>query len=75
MWQALSSLFSPARSPASGAKLYCFHCQEVMSVRQVVTVRFDGAERQVCCHGCAAVLATVQENGLSQQYWAARHAS
>ncbi len=73
MWQAISSLFSPARSPASGVKLYCFHCQAPMTARQVVTVQFDGAERQVCCHGCAAVLTTLQENGLCQSYRAARN--
>ena len=75
MWQALSSLFYPSRQPAAGVKLHCFHCQEVMSARQVVPVRFDGAERQVCCHGCAAVLTTLQENGLCKQYWVARHGS
>jgi hypothetical protein len=71
MWQTLSALFSPSRRAPAGAALRCFHCFEPMSARQVIKTAFDGAERLVCCHGCAAVLRTVEENGLCQPYWAA----
>jgi hypothetical protein len=74
MWSILPSLPNLSRLfPARAARLRCFHCDESMSQAQSVAQLFDGSERQVCCHGCAAVLDTVQQNGLVAQYWAARH--
>ncbi len=29
---------------------------------------FNGASYPVCCHGCLAVLKTIERNGLTQQY-------
>lgn len=80
MWQAFSALFSPARrtlDPAGGLppekRLYhCFHCNETMRQHQIVRIPFAGSEREVCCHGCAAVLTTLEQNGLAAQYLARR---
>jgi hypothetical protein len=80
MWQAFSALFSPSRrtlDPAGSVPpekhlLHCFHCQETMRANQIVRVPFAGSEREVCCHGCAAVLRTLEHNGLGAQYLARR---
>ena len=50
-------------------KVCCFHCGDYVSQRRVVRCDFDGASRELCCHGCAAVLRMVEENGLTSQYW------
>jgi hypothetical protein len=49
-------------------KLPCFHCGELVKHRRAVHVQFDGASRIVCCHGCAAILKTVEQMGMLQQY-------
>ncbi len=55
------------QAPAS-EKLPCFHCGELVKRRRAVLVPFDGASRIVCCHGCAAILKTVEQMGMLQQY-------
>ncbi|WP_338845331.1 heavy metal translocating P-type ATPase metal-binding domain-containing protein [Massilia sp. W12] len=51
----------------------CFHCGD--PVRQAVQLHFAGANRLLCCHGCAAVLTAVQAAGQEQAYLAHKNAS
>lgn len=57
-----------ARQSAASEKLPCFHCGELVRRRRAVYAQFDGASRVVCCHGCAAILKTVEQMGMTQQY-------
>lgn len=66
----LTSLIGGKRAgqtPAS-EKLPCFHCGDLVKRRRAVHVQFDGAARIVCCHGCEAILKTVEQMGMQQQY-------
>ena len=65
---ALIAMF--ARSAATNPKIACFHCGEPVRQKRVVQVVFDGVGRDVCCHGCAAILSTVEQMGQSEQYLA-----
>lgn len=70
MLRWLTSLIGGDRAgqlPAS-EKLPCFHCGDLVKRRHAVDVQFDGAARTVCCHGCAAILKTVEQMGMVQQY-------
>lgn len=53
-------------------KILCFHCEESMRKDNALMAVFNGASHPVCCHGCLAVLQTIERNGLIQQYLAAR---
>jgi len=55
---------------AANPKVACFHCGELVRKKRVVPVVFDGIRRDVCCHGCAAILSTVEQLGQSEQYLA-----
>lgn len=44
----------------------CFHCGE--PIYQLVTLEFAGQTRHLCCHGCQAVLQTIQESGQTGAY-------
>jgi hypothetical protein len=55
---------------ATNPKIACFHCGELVRKKRVVPVIFDGICRDVCCHGCAAILSTVEQLGQSEQYLA-----
>jgi len=46
----------------------CYHCGEQVAVRSVVKMLFDGKQRDLCCHGCEAVLLMVEANGLTSDY-------
>ncbi|WP_369123423.1 heavy metal translocating P-type ATPase metal-binding domain-containing protein [Undibacterium fentianense] len=46
----------------------CYHCGESMRVEGALTVNFQHVLRPVCCHGCLAVLNTIQQNGLTEEY-------
>jgi len=48
--------------------LACYHCGERVAVKSVVKMQFDGAQRDLCCHGCEAVLMLVDANGLTSDY-------
>ncbi len=50
------------------ALISCYHCDEQVPQRRIVISDFDGAPRQLCCHGCAAVLKLVESNGLTTAY-------
>ncbi|MGV8892332.1 MAG: heavy metal translocating P-type ATPase metal-binding domain-containing protein [Burkholderiaceae bacterium] len=72
MLQKLSSALVAmwARSVAANPKIACFHCGELVRQKRVVHVVFDGASRDVCCHGCAAILSMVEQLDQSEQYLA-----
>ncbi len=46
----------------------CYHCGEPLPGGTPVTVTLDGAERAMCCHGCAAVARLVADAGLEDFY-------
>ncbi len=46
----------------------CFHCGDPLPSGTVRSVRIDGADRPVCCPGCAAVATLIAESGLSGFY-------
>ncbi len=62
----LATMF--AKSAAANPKIACFHCGELVRQKRVVQVVFDGVSRDVCCHGCAAILSTVEQMGQTEQY-------
>ncbi|QAU34089.1 heavy metal translocating P-type ATPase metal-binding domain-containing protein [Janthinobacterium sp. 17J80-10] len=66
----LTSLVGADRAgqKAGSEKLPCFHCGDLVRRRRAVHAQFDGAERLLCCHGCAAILKTVEQMGMVQQY-------
>lgn len=49
-------------------KITCYHCGEKSRPSITVYVRFDGEIRAVCCYGCAAILKTVEELGMHDEY-------
>lgn len=48
--------------------LTCYHCYESMPEHAAIAVQFAGKERLVCCHGCRAVLQTIESSHMSQEY-------
>ncbi|MFZ6640413.1 heavy metal translocating P-type ATPase metal-binding domain-containing protein [Undibacterium sp. TC4M20W] len=51
-----------------GEKTDCFHCGQKMRKSNALTAHFDGRTQSVCCHGCLAVLRTVEHNNLVDEY-------
>ncbi|OYY40566.1 MAG: hypothetical protein B7Y56_15925 [Gallionellales bacterium 35-53-114] len=49
-------------------KISCYHCGEKSRKSQTLYVFFNGATRPVCCYGCAAILKTVEELGMHDEY-------
>ncbi|MDE2429466.1 MAG: heavy metal translocating P-type ATPase metal-binding domain-containing protein [Burkholderiales bacterium] len=69
----LSSLFHVFSSVGLKAeKIDCYHCGEKMRKTNALTVKFNGCLQPVCCHGCSAVLRTIEKNGLIQDYLEAK---
>lgn len=64
----LAGLFK--RPAAANPKVACFHCGELVRRKRVVQVVFDRVCRDVCCHGCAAILSTVEQLGQTEAYLA-----
>lgn len=46
----------------------CYHCGEPVALHNAVRLNFDGEQRDLCCHGCEAVLMMVESNGLTYEY-------
>lgn len=46
----------------------CFHCGETVPADLDLTVRFDGQDHPVCCHGCHAVAGMILGSGLDAFY-------
>jgi hypothetical protein len=74
MFRKLSSLLATAVAGRQVAadKLECFHCGEMVKRRRAVFMQFDGASRALCCHGCAAILKTVEELGMCSEYYSSK---
>lgn len=62
---SLSSLFS---HKDDSEKITCYHCGEKSRKKDTVYVKFEGEIRPVCCYGCAAVLKTVEELDMHEEY-------
>ena len=66
---AFSSLFlAITTSLQPRERIPCFHCNEQMRKEKALMATFNGTSYPVCCHGCLAVLKTIERNGLTQQY-------
>ncbi|WP_025916369.1 heavy metal translocating P-type ATPase metal-binding domain-containing protein [Herminiimonas sp. CN] len=72
MLRTLSSMLAAIfnRPDAASPKIACFHCGELVRQKRAVPVVFDGVCRDVCCHGCAAILSTVEQLGQTEAYLA-----
>jgi hypothetical protein len=66
--KAIQTLFGTDH--LSGAKISCYHCGEKSTPSRTVYVQFEGDNRAVCCNGCAAILKTVEELGMNEEYHA-----
>jgi hypothetical protein len=55
---------------ASVKKISCYHCGDKSIPSRTIYVHFDGSMRAVCCNGCAAILKTVEELGMRDEYLA-----
>jgi len=51
-------------------KISCYHCGDKSAPERTVYVQFNGVIHPVCCNGCAAILKTVDELGLQEEYFA-----
>lgn len=49
-------------------KISCYHCGEKSKKSLTVYIQFDGEIRPVCCHGCAAILKTIEELEMHDEY-------
>lgn len=56
----------------SEEKRICYHCDDTMRLSKVVLVDFDGKSREVCCHGCAAILKNIEAQHLIAEYYQAK---
>jgi len=54
----------------SANKITCYHCGEKSTPSQTIYVDFENVNRPVCCNGCAAILKTVEELGMCEEYHA-----
>jgi hypothetical protein len=68
--QKIGTWFKRAQQERAAGQIVCFHCGERESASRAVAASFDGETRLVCCHGCAAILKTVESLGMQQQYLA-----
>jgi hypothetical protein len=55
---------------AGNERITCYHCGEKSKKNVTLYIDFDGAIRPVCCYGCAAILNTVDELGIHEEYLA-----
>jgi hypothetical protein len=53
-------------------KIVCFHCGEKMVKAHALVINFDRSPQSVCCHGCLAILRTVEQNQLVSEYLLSR---
>jgi hypothetical protein len=66
MFTTIRSIFLAAAT--SDKTIKCYHCGEKSKQEHTVHIQFDGAIRPVCCQGCAAILRTVEELVLHEEY-------
>lgn len=62
----------PATAFEANAAAGCFHCDLPLRGASRFKVFVDGAEREMCCAGCAAIAETIVAGGLADYY---RHRS
>ncbi len=55
---------------SSNKKITCYHCGDKSLPKYTIYVQFYGEIRPVCCHGCATILRTVDEMGMTEEYLA-----
>lgn len=51
-------------------KITCYHCGESSSPKRTIYIDFDRNIRPVCCNGCAAILKTVKNLEMYDEYHA-----
>jgi hypothetical protein len=66
---AIRKLFK-SNQAAKGQKISCYHCGEKSTPKRTIYVQFNGSVHPVCCNGCAAILKTVEELGMRDEYLA-----
>ncbi|TDK68417.1 heavy metal translocating P-type ATPase metal-binding domain-containing protein [Sapientia aquatica] len=64
----IRQFFNRLQQTTKQESVACYHCGEQVSLRRVVRADFNGASRELCCHGCAAVLMMIETNGLIDVY-------
>lgn len=47
---------------------HCYHCGEAIGINCKIFRQIDGAERPMCCEGCAIVASVIHESGLAEFY-------
>ncbi|MFZ6846718.1 heavy metal translocating P-type ATPase metal-binding domain-containing protein [Undibacterium sp. RuRC25W] len=55
-------------------RINCYHCDEKMRETKALYVKFNGQQRAVCCHGCLAILQTIERNDMVDDYLDAKSA-
>jgi Putative metal-binding domain of cation transport ATPase len=53
-------------------RISCYHCGERSKKNLTVYVHFEHQTRPVCCYGCAAILKTIEELGMHDEYHASK---
>lgn len=74
MYQLIkNSLFSLLDTfTSTEARITCYHCGETSKQNLTIYVQFDNDMRPVCCHGCAAILNTIEDLGMHEEYHASK---
>ena len=68
LYDSIQLYFYSSLNPAN--KITCYHCGEKSAPSQTIYVDFEGVNRPVCCNGCAAILKTVKDLGMCEEYHA-----
>lgn len=53
-------------------RIICYHCGEQSKKSLTVYIHFEHQIRPVCCYGCAAILKTIEELGMHDEYHASK---
>ncbi|MBC3892566.1 heavy metal translocating P-type ATPase metal-binding domain-containing protein [Undibacterium sp. LX40W] len=53
-----------------GERCQCFHCGEQMRVKNALSLCVRDVSQPMCCHGCLAILQTIIQNDLLDEYLA-----
>ena len=59
---------------SSVEKIVCYHCGEKMRESKSLYLKFNGQQRALCCHGCLAILQTIERNNMVADYLHAKSA-
>ncbi len=66
--QAWAEVPAAAGSPAGSAACACFHCGQDVPPASNWRATIDGAERSMCCPGCAAAAQAIVDGGFGDYY-------